>query len=69
MLEKEDGDDVIPERERRRVVSANKQEQELAFTNKAKSLSNGYRDNDPPLAYYKRHGLIPPDRVVKYNLL
>lgn len=33
--------------------------------NKAKSLSAGYRDNDPPQYYYKRKGLVPPERSVR----
>lgn len=32
---------------------------------KAKSLSGCYRDNDPPQSYYKRKGLVPPDKMVK----
>ena len=48
----------------RRLAHGVKQEYAKSFMTKAKSLSGGYRDNDPPKVYYKRKGLVPPDRMV-----
>ncbi|XP_039269564.2 uncharacterized protein LOC120344410 [Styela clava] len=56
-------DDETLER-RRRVTSASQQEQAKSFMSKVKSLSSGYRDNDPPQVYYQRKGIVPPDRIV-----
>jgi len=52
------------DRERARHLHGMKQERTKSFMSKARMLSSGYRDNDPPLAYYKRNGLVPPDRMV-----
>nr|XP_002130114.1 uncharacterized protein LOC100183165 [Ciona intestinalis]XP_018668922.1 uncharacterized protein LOC100183165 [Ciona intestinalis]XP_018668923.1 uncharacterized protein LOC100183165 [Ciona intestinalis] len=54
----------VTEEERLRQLFGVKQEKAKFFMTKAKTLSGGYRDNDPPQAYYKRNGLVPPDRLV-----
>lgn len=38
-------------------------EKEKTFMAKVKMLSAGYKDNDPPLSYYKRKGMVPPERA------
>uniref|UniRef100_H2YK15 Uncharacterized protein n=1 Tax=Ciona savignyi TaxID=51511 RepID=H2YK15_CIOSA len=54
----------VTEEERLRQLHGIKQEKAKYFMNKVRTLSSGYRDNDPPQAYYKRNGLVPPDRLV-----
>lgn len=42
-------------------------EKEKTFMAKVRTLSAGYKDNDPPLSYYKRKGIVPPERMVSIN--
>ncbi|CAK8673956.1 unnamed protein product [Clavelina lepadiformis] len=50
--------------ERRKQLHGFKQGRAKSFMSKVRTLSGGYRDNDPPQSYYKRNGLVPPERMV-----
>ena len=39
-------------------------DREEAVMAKVKSLSGGFRDNDPPESFYKRKGITPPEKLV-----
>jgi len=61
----EASENKIKDKEERKIQSAvASKDRKNVLIEKILSLSGGYRDNDPPLIYYKQKGMIPPDKFI-----